>query len=260
MKLCSIANLTVSGLCALLCSGPVCAQTAMQRHLDDCISVAQKSDAAAGGVLGFLSHFSVSVSHTSSTGPAPPPPPPPPPDNQRSSGMSPLASTAAGATIGLATAYFNAMGDCLEEHPDWMPESQLKRSADYKAAMARAGYESSQGIVIKPESVDMPAEARPETRFEVHSRFLVLTPDGGEAKVQIERKLFAMVNGVEQEITIPAPAQERRTMQAGEHEDVVKLLIPKEAPLGTIYRVEFSIGGSARNAAATSVSGSIKVL
>ena len=119
---------------------------------------------------------------------------------------------------------------------------------------------SAQGIVIKPEAVDMPAEARPETKFQVHSRFLVLTPDGGETKVQIERRLFAVVNGNEEAMTIPAPAQERRTMAAGEHEDVVNLIIPKEAPLGTIYRVEFSISSGSKNATATSVSGSIKVL
>ena len=256
MKL-SVATL---GLSALLACMPVGAQTAMQRHLDDCISLAQKSDAAAGGVLGFLSHFSVSVSHTSSTGSTPPPPPPPPDNNNRSSGLNAATATAVGGAMGLATAYFHAMADCLEDHPDWLPESQLQRAVDYKAAMARAGYESAQGIVIKPESVDMPAEARPETKFQVRSRFLVLTPDGGETKVQIERKLFAVVNGNEEAITIPAPAQERRTLAAGEHEDVVNLVIPKEAPLGTVYRVEFSIGGGGRNAPASSVSGSIKVL
>ena len=259
MKL-SVATLGLFALSSLFAGMPVCAQTAMQRHLDDCISVAQKSDAAAGGVLGFLSHFSVSVSHTSSTGSPPPPPPPPPDNSNRSSGLNAATATAVGGAMGLATAYYRAMADCLEDHPDWLPESQLKRAADYKAAIARAGYESAQGIVIKPEAVDMPAEARPETKFQVHSRFLVLTPDGGETKVQIERRLFAVVNGNEEAITIPAPAQERRTMAAGEHEDVVNLIIPKEAPLGTIYRVEFSISSGSKNATATSVSGSIKVL
>ena len=150
--------------------------------------------------------------------------------------------------------------ECLDEHPDWLPASQLSTAADYKAAVAQVGYDSATGPMIQPESITMPTEARPDTHFQVRSRFLVLTPDGSEVKVEIGRRLFAVSEGGEQELTIPAPAQERRTLPAGEHEDVVNLLIPKNAPLGVSYRVEFSVGAARGKPAATMVSATVKVL
>ncbi len=242
---------------ALAAASPALAQQSVQTKLDECIVREQKGDAAAGGVLGFLSHFSVGVSRSSGTAL--------PPDNrQQSSGGSGggggnlATATAAGSAMGLATAYFNAMKDCLEDHADWLPATQLARKEDYKAAMARVGYEASQGVVLRPEAVDMPAEARPETKFQVRSRFLVLTPDGAEAAVYIERRLFAIANGQEEQLTIPAQPGEKRTLPAGEHEDVFNLLIPKDVPLGVSYRVEFIVGAPRKQG--TMVSATIKVL
>ena len=243
----------VPALLALAAASPCLAQQSVQTKLDECIVREQKGDAAAGGILGFLSHFSVGVSRSSGTAP--------PPDNRQQSsggGGGAVTATAAGSAMGLATAYFNAMKDCLEDHPDWLPATQLGRREDYRAAMARVGYEPSQGLVLRPEAVDMPAEARPETKFQVRSRFLVLTPDGAEASVYIERRLFAIANGQEEQLTIPAQPEEKRTLPAGEHEDVINLLIPKDVPLGVSYRVEFIVGAPRKQG--TMVSATIKVL
>jgi len=239
---------------ALAAASPALAQQSVQTKLDECIVREQKGDAAAGGILGFLSHFSVGVSRSSGTAP--------PPDNGKpqssGGGGSMAAATAAGSAMGLAAAYFNAMKDCLEDHPDWLPASKFERKDEYKAVVARVGYEASQGVVLRPEAVDMPAEARPETKFQVRSRFLVLTPDGGEASVYIERRLFAIADGQEQQLTIPAQPEEKRTLPAGEHEDVINLLIPKDVPLGVSYRVEFIVGAPRKQG--TMVSATIKVL
>jgi hypothetical protein len=246
-------------LAFLVAAGPACAQTSVQKKLDACIRSTQEEDSAAGGVLGFLSHFS--FSRTTSSGTGPPPTPQQQQQQQQHAGGAGLgAVTAGGSALGLAAAYFNAMHECLDEHPDWLPASQLSTAADYKAAVAQVGYDSATGPMIQPESITMPTEARPDTHFQVRSRFLVLTPDGSEVKVEIGRRLFAVSEGGEQELTIPAPAQERRTLPAGEHEDVVNLLIPKNAPLGVSYRVEFSVGAARGKPAATMVSATVKVL
>ncbi|MBV8604067.1 MAG: hypothetical protein JO224_05220 [Pelomonas sp.] len=243
---------------ALLFGAPALAQESVQKKLDECIVKEQSTDSTAGAVLGFLSHFSISrttttsdaagniATHTSGGG------------NNNAGGLSTGQAAVAGGAMGLATAYYNAMKDCLEDHPDWLPAAQLSTTADYQAAVAQAGYEASQGVVIRPEAITMPEQARPDTHFQMRTRFLVLTPDGAEAAVYIARKLYAVADGSEQELTIPAPPGEKRTLSAGEHEDVVNLVIPKDAPLGVAYRVEFIVGAPRRTG--TTLSATIKVL
>ena len=211
---------------------PLRAQQSANAALDQCIRGEQRSSGLVGGLLGALGGLGIHLGRRSSDERG----------NERSgSGVSISVGAGAGGALGLASAYFNAVGACFKKHPEWVPESRLERGQDYEALVQQTAYRPEQGLLARSTQVEMPAQARPETAVEVRSRFFLLTPDGAEAPVQIERRLFAVVEGQESALTLPAHAQEKRVLPPGEHLDLVRLPIPKDAPLGTVYRLEFRI-------------------
>ncbi len=209
---------------------PLRAQQSTNAALDQCIRGEQRSSGLAGGLLGALGGLGIHLGRRGSDEHG----------NERS-GVSISLGAGAGGALGLASAYFNAVGACFKKHPEWVPESRLERGQDYEALVQQTAYRPEQGLLARSTQVEMPAQARPESAVEVRSRFILLTPDGAEAPVQIERRLFAVVEGQESALPLPAHAQEKRVLPPGEHLDLVRLPIPKDAPLGTVYRLEFRI-------------------
>lgn len=248
----------------LALAGPALAQQSVQAQLDECIRNEQRTMGTAGSVIGFLSRFSVSVTRSESPraaqaqdmattrgG-----------NNNRPGGggglVAGIGGAAAGGALGLASAWFNAMAACLDDHPEWVPASRLDPGGDYRKLADAAGYKPEHGLQARVLATSLPAEARPDTAIQVNNRFLVLTPNGEETTVLIERRLFVFAEGEEMELRLPAHMREWRVLPAGEHVDVLRLPIPKDAPLGVSYRVEFSV--SVPPVPAASAQGSVRVL
>ena len=217
-------------LLGLAMAPPLGAQQSANAALDQCIRGQQRSSGLAGGLLGALGGLGLHLGRRSGDERG----------NERS-GVSIGLGAGAGSALGLASAYFNAADACFKKHPEWIPESRLERGRDYETLVQQTAYRPEQGRLARSTQVDMPAQARPESAVEVRSRFILLTPDGAEAPVQIERLLFAVVEGQESALPLPAQALEKRVLPPGEHLDLVRLPIPKDAPLGTVYRLEFRI-------------------
>lgn len=213
-----------------LAAPPSWAQQSASAALDECIRGQQRSSGLTGGLLGALGGLGIHLGRRNGDDRG----------NERG-GVSISLGAGTGGALGLASAYFNATGACFKQHPEWVPESRLERGQDYDTLVQQTAYRPEQGLLARSTQVEMPAQARPETAVEVRSRFILLTPDGAEASVQIERRLFAVVEGQENALPLPAQAQEKRVLPPGEHLDLVRLPIPKDAPLGTVYRLEFRI-------------------
>ncbi len=216
-------------LLGMVASPPLLAQQSANAALDQCIRGQQRGSGLLGGLLGALGGLGVHLGRRSEDR-----------SNERG-GVSVSVGAGTGGALGLASAYFNAAATCFRKHPEWLPESRLERGQDVDALARETDYRPEQGLLARSTRVEMPAQARPDSAVEVRSRFILLTPDGAEAAVQIERLLFAVVEGQESALPLPAQAQEQRVLPPGEHLDLVRLPIPKDAPLGTVYRLEFRI-------------------
>ncbi|HLO95512.1 MAG TPA: hypothetical protein VK195_14465, partial [Burkholderiaceae bacterium] len=223
----SVSRLCRRALLAVLLPGwvastPLHAQQSTSQALDQCIRGQQRGSGLVGGLLGALGGLGVHLGRSGE-------------DRSREhGGVSVSLGAGAGGALGLASAYFNAVGTCFKKHPEWIPESRLERGQDYETLLRETDYRPEQGLLARSTQVDMPTQARPDSAVEVRSRFILLTPDGAEAPVQIERLLFAIVEGQESALPLPAQAQEQRVLPPGEHLDRVRLPIPKDAPLGTV--------------------------
>lgn len=227
--------------CALfVAAASVLAQQSVTAALDTCIRAEQRESTGLGGVLGGLLGLGVGA-------------------GERDSGSSGLRlrvglGAGAGAALGLASAHFYAVERCFRKHPDWMPASQISAREDFIAAALQAGWRREDGLWVQISSVELPATARPDSRLQLNARFLVLTPDGAEARVLIERLLFVTVEGKEHPLPMPALASEERVFAPGGHHEQLQLPIPANAPLGVSYRVEFRLspaGGAASRASAS---------
>jgi len=221
----------------LLSATHVHAQESVKAQLDACILEQEKSSVTSGAELGALGGLSLGGGHSSRNASGG--------KNSGSSGRGMSLNlgigAAAGGALGLASAYFHAVGRCFELHPSWIPASQLQRSHSFEEAQQQSGYQPEDGVMALATQLDMPREARPESQLLVRARFMVLTPDGAESLVQVERHLFAVVDGQSTELPLPARAQDQRIFEAGEHEDLLRLPIPKNAPLGVSYRIELRV-------------------
>lgn len=145
----------------------------------------------------------------------------------------------AGGAIGYATAYFKAADNCLKENPSWVPESKIERSKDYAETVQEYGYDRKHGNLIKISKIEMVSTAKPGETIDINAYFVVLTPNGEESKVNIERKLFAIADGKEELIPFLGRTREERTVEAGEQIDKSQLPIPSDAPVGVAYRIEY---------------------
>lgn len=164
-----------------------------------------------------------------------------------------LKATAIGAAVGgvagFATAYYTAIDTCLKLNPSWVPESNIVRdpSKSYAQINKDNNYNKRKdGIKVLAKKLDMASSVKAGSNLDINSTFDVMTPDGAETAVVIERKLFAVVDGKETALPFPGKSSEERTVAAGRSNDSVKLPISSDAKAGTVYRVEFSVAADGK--------------
>lgn len=163
-----------------------------------------------------------------------------------------------GGAAGFAIAYYSAIETCNKKHPEWIPESKIIRTKDYDKVKKEINYQPSEGIKAQARKIEMATSASAGSSVDINSTFIVLTPDGAETTVKIERKLFVVdENGKETTKDVVGKPHEDRTIEPGEHQDSVKLPISADMKAGTTLRVEFSV--TAGNKPASSVSATVVV-
>lgn len=84
----------------------------------------------------------------------------------------------------------------------------------------------------------MPATVKAGEALDIASTFIVLTPNGAETPVTLERKLFAIVEGKETPLTFTGKNNEERTVEPGEHQDTARLPIDRGSGPGLRPRAE----------------------
>lgn len=153
-----------------------------------------------------------------------------------------LIGAAVGGVAGFATAYYTAVDTCFKKNPAWLPESDIQRTKDYDKVKKEIRYKASQGIVTRAESVNVVGPVKADGQAEVDSSFIVMTPDGAETPVTLERKLY-VVGEDQKETQVPFPGRtsEQHTFEPGEQKDTVRIPIPHDAKVGSVYRVELSV-------------------
>jgi len=206
------------------------AQESVTQTLDGCIAEQQRAATVQGAALGALGKLGSALLSRR--------------EDRRSEGRQLTLSVGGGASMGLASAWFKAAGACYQQHPDWIPASQLQRGADYARAMAETGYRPETGPLLLLRELRMPARVRAGESLDIRSAFVLLTPQGDEAEVLIERRLFAIADGKEQALAFTGHARETRVLAPGESLDLARLPIPKEVPVGVAYRYEFSVAAA----------------
>lgn len=209
---------------------PAQAQQSANAELDACIQGEQRSKARKGAVLGFLGGLvgGVSSSHQGSGGGG-------------GVGVQIGLGTAGGGALGLTVAYYTAVETCLREHPQWIPASRLVRDADYGNTVARHAYDPAQGPRAQALGIEGPSEVAPGSELALQGRLLLLTPQGEEARVEIERRFFVRADGEEKELRYLGHTQELRVLSPGEHLDGARLPIPKELPAGVEFRYQLVV-------------------
>lgn len=229
----SMQKITVSALLIALCVAlPVQAQESANAELDACVKEEQIALTVKGAGIGAVAGLGAALF-----------------SNKKDDALKKAAIGAAvGGAAGFAKAYFTAIDTCFKKNPNWIPESKIERTQDYAEVKKATNYQPSQGIKAEATKLEMPSKAKAGTTLDATSLFYVLTPDGAETEVMIERKLFTIVDGKETQITFNGKTSEQRTLQPGGHKDTARLPIPAKALAGTQYRVEFSISAGGKPA------------
>lgn len=199
------------------------AQEAVTSDLDSCINSEKVSHtvkgAALGAVTGLLGSFMAG--------------------KKDKAGQAALVGAVAGGAIGYATAYYKAAGICMERNPSWVPESHIERNPNYKAVVKEFRYNSAKGDFSFVRKLQIPQTVKQGGSLEVKVQFVVLTPEGGEAKIKIVRKLFAIADNKEEEVPFYGKGEEERVVENGEHEDTFNIPVDKDVPVGSKLRVEY---------------------
>jgi len=153
-----------------------------------------------------------------------------------------LIGAAVGGAAGFATAYYTAIDTCYKKNPSWIPESQIQRTDSYENVKKAIHYKPSQGIVARADTVTVDGPVKADGQAVVNSSFIVMTPDGAEVPVTVERKLYVVgTDGKESLVPFPGNASEQHTFEPGQQQDTVHIPIPHDAKPGSVYRVEFSV-------------------
>lgn len=219
----------VAALCSLLAHGAAVAQESVNKDLDECIKKERIATTAKGAGLGALAGFTKSMLGNS--------------DDKKSNDITKnvLVGAAAGGAIGLAVSYYTAVDHCYKKNPKWIPESKIERTKSYKQTVAELGYKPSMGIVARAKRVAMPETIQPGGMLEITSTFQVMTPNGSETPVTIERKLYAMADGRETALPFTGKGTEERTVEPGEHSAVDHVPVPPDVAAGTAFRIEYLV-------------------
>ncbi|WP_157187678.1 glycine zipper family protein [Paraburkholderia dioscoreae] len=157
-----------------------------------------------------------------------------------------LIGAAVGGVAGFATAYYTAVNTCFKKNPAWLPESDIQRTKDYDNVKRAIKYKPAQGIITRAESVEVGGTVKADGQANVSSSFILMTPDGAEAPVTIERKLYSVSDDKETEVPFPGRTSEQHTFEPGEQKDTVHIPIPHDAKAGSVYRVQFSVAAADR--------------
>ncbi|WLE62628.1 glycine zipper family protein [Burkholderia plantarii] len=209
----------------LLSSSGALAQESANGDLNSCVKKEQVLTTVKGVGIGALAGVSAMfIAHKS-----------------QDAGKAALIGAVAGGIAGFATAYYTAVDTCFKKNPSWLPESDIQRTRDYDNVRNAIHYKKSQGVVTRVESVDVAGPVKPDSQAEVNSTFILMTPDGAEAPVTIERKLYVVDKDKQTELPFPGRNAEQRTFEPGEQKDVVHIPIPHDAKPGSVYRVEFRV-------------------
>ena len=212
-------------------------------ELDKCINQKKISYTAKGAVAGALMGF---LSAKASG------------KNKEDERKAALIGAVAGGGLGFLTAWNKAVDACKNEHPDWVVESGITRSPNYDAVVAEFNYKPPQKnsvAVVRP--LQVPESVTPGDTASIQAKFVILTPDGGEAKVKIDRKFFVIADGQEESLSFPGRDSEDRVVENGEQVDEFNLPIDEEVPVGTKIRVQYAI--SLNGAPLVSQSGIVEV-
>ena len=212
-------------------------------ELDKCINQKKISYTAKGAVAGALMGF---LSAKASG------------KNKEDERKAALIGAVAGGGLGFLTAWNKAVDACKNEHPDWVVESGITRSPNYDAVVAEFNYKPPQkGSVAVVRPLQVPESVTPGDTASIQAKFVILTPDGGEAKVKIDRKFFVIADGQEESLSFPGRDSEDRVVENGEQVDEFNLPIDEEVPVGTKIRVQYAI--SLNGAPLVSQSGIVEV-
>ena len=225
-----LRHLRLPLLVALSLSGAVQAQESVNAALDSCVNKERVKSTLKGALAGAVLGFAKAKVEDNA--------------GKDSTGKSMLTGAAIGGAAGFVTAHFQAVGKCYGKNPAWVPESKVERSADYDSLRKQWNYKAEDGIVAKTMQVSLPASVKPGSKLDLASNFGVLTPDGAEADVVIERRLFAVLDGKEFEVHVGAKAHEQRKLEVGSVVDRFQLPIPTEMPAGTAFRYVFSVNAA----------------
>lgn len=164
-----------------------------------------------------------------------------------------LVGAAAGGIAGFAVAYYTAIDTCYKKNPGWLPESDIQRTKDYDKVRKEIHYKPSQGIVTRAEAVTVAQPVQPDGQAQVDSQFIVMTPDGAETPVTVERRLYVVGDdGKETQVPFPGRTSEQHTFAPGEQQDSVRVPIPHDAKPGTVYRFEIAVSAGDRPPAVAS--------
>ncbi len=224
---------TISVLVTALSAATVAhAQESANAELDACVKDEQIALTAKGAGLGAVAGLGSALFSS----------------NKEDALKKAAIGAAVGGAAGFATAYFTAIDTCFKKNPSWIPESKIERTQEYAQVKKATKYKPSEGIKAQATKLEMPGSAKAGSMLDVASTFYVLTPNGAETDVTIERKLFSIVDGKETPVTFNGKTSEQRTLQPGEHKDMAHLPIPAKAQAGTQYRVEFSVSAGGKPA------------
>ena len=204
----------------------VIAQEAVTSDLDSCINTEKLSFTMKGAAIGALTGLMGSFLS----------------GKKDNAGKNVVIGAVAGGAIGYATAYYKAAGICMDKNPSWVPESKIQRKDNYKEIVKEFRYKPSMGDFIYLRKLQAPSSINPGGNIAMVSKYIVLTPDSGEAKVKIERKLFVIdENNKEEELPFFGKRIEERVVSNGEEIDTFSVPVPVDAPRGISFRIEYRL-------------------
>lgn len=225
-KMNTARKLAASTVAALMCLSTVAhAQESANNDLDACVKEQQIALTAKGAGAGAIAGLGTALFSK----------------NKNDALKNAAIGAVVGGAAGFATAYFTAIDTCYKKNPNWIPESKIERTKAYAQVKKEAKYKQSEGIKTQATKIAMPTTIKAGEALDIASTFIVLTPNGAETPVTLERKLFAIVEGKETPLTFTGKTNEERTLEPGEHKDTAHLPIPPDAKTGTQYRYEFGV-------------------
>ncbi|MFM0556829.1 hypothetical protein P0D69_38555 [Paraburkholderia sediminicola] len=214
------------------------AQESATDDLNSCVRKEQLVATAKGAGIGALTGFAAMLVS----------------NKKNDAAKGAVIGAAVGGMAGFATAYYTAINTCYKKNPSWVPESSIQHTKSFEKVKKDLKYKSNQGVVVRANSVTIDGPVKADGQAVVNSTFALMTPDGAEHAVAIDRKLYVTGDdGKETVVVVPGhDTTEERTFEPGEVMDTVRIPIPHDAKPGSLYRVEFSVAADNKPASVAS--------